>query len=427
MLEYDNPILHTSLWEEFNNQPWEPLTESKGKWKDHDYTAVHNTNAFKSGYTLREFTNANQFINALRPEVVAKSSFPLEISIGFVNEKTLDKVEFTITFEEPEMAKLEVTTSQAVIYNQLKNTQSFYRDNNPEISPESDPKKQNGLTWSEKTVKSSLPTAKCHQLCKKAIDKLKVKRFREIKKDENFWALIKKNESYKNCIVDLRMFNEVFQQQNISEAEEYIADDLEFNVPGTAKDFTQFQSFLDYIKTENILANASKKVLKYPLDVYIQFASKDNARAACIWIAYSDAPQDKKKNVRLTLFTAIPYMYRKVPQKIVVKTIRDKKDLIEVIQSPDLYIDWNYSRKHYDTTAKDAYWVAKRMILKLIGNNYVPFPDGIDIIEFATSKPELSTRPVLVDHRQGDKSQLKSDGKRKAGGRPKGSTKKKEW
>ena len=409
MLEYDNPILHTNLWEEFNNQPWEPLTESKGKWKDHDYTAVHNTNAFKSGYTLREFTNVNQFINALRPEVVAKSSFPLEISIGFVNEKTLDKVEFTVTFEEPEMAKLEVTTSQAIIYNQLKNTQSFYRDNNPEISPESDPKKQNGLTWSEKTVKSSLPTAKCHQLCKKAVDKLKVKRFREIKKDENFWALIKKNESYKNCIVDLKMFNEVFQQQSISEAEEYIADDLEFNVPGVAKDFTQFQVFLDYIKIENL-----QKFSHYPLDVYIQFASKDNARAACIWIAYSDAPQDKKKNVRLTLFTAIPYMYRKVPQKIVVKTIRDKKDLIEVIKSPDLYIDWNYSRKHYDTTAKDAYWVAKRMILKLIGNNYVPFPDGVDIIEFVTSKPELSTRPVVHKSTTGR-------------GRPKGSTKKKEW
>lgn len=411
MLQYDNPVLHTNLWEEIENRPWAPLVESKGSWKNHDYITVNNTNAFKTGVREKEYSSKEKFLTDLRKERVEKHSngkFPVIYYIGFINPVNLDKVEFLVTFNDLETAILEVTTSQAIISNKLK-TSYEYGNGSQSVTrtPEPDKKAQNTLTWSEKTIKSTVPIDKCRELLKKAIDRLKIKKFREIKPDEDFHALLKRNENYKNYIVNMQKFNEVFNT-DLYEAKETIVDDINFVVPGSARDFDNYQNFLKYIHPKNLL----EFPIKFPLDVYIQFASRENGRVACLWVSYPEKPVNRKKNVRITLFTAVPYMYKKTPQKVVIGTVRNKNDLRSVVQSDDLYIDFNTSRKHYDSTAVDGWMIIKKMILKLLGNGFSILPEGEDILEFAFREPGIGERPKVT-----------SPGR----GRPKGSTKKKEW
>lgn len=428
MIDYDSQVLHTNLWEEIEDQPWKPLEESRGKWRDHDYIANTTDTTYHTGYTLREYTSANQFLTNIRPESIKKASFPLEVSISFINEKTLDKVEFTIFYKTANEAELEMSTATAILTNKLKTSSRWEYDSTLSDegkeehkwkrvdirTPESDPKKQNSVHWEEKRIKTKLSTLRCYNLCKEAIKRLQIKRFREIKRDEDLKDLVNKHEVFKNCIIDKKSLNEVFfhSTKKLYENEELIASDLDFEVPGTAKEFTNYRTLLNFINPKNLIENEKNYTSLFPLDVYIQFASPENGRVAGIWISYPTKPEGRSTTARITLCSAIPYVFqRQKPRDIVIRTIRDKNDVMSVIKSDDLYLDWNYRRSHIDTTIIKAYGIVNGMIHKLMGEGFYVMPEEMNIIEFITKKPELTTRSVV------NKPQVKK-------GRPAGTTKK---
>ena len=391
MIQYDSDIIHTGLWEEIIEQPWESLTESKGPWKNPSYKAfstLYNNRDHGAGYTVRQFSNWQQFLNSIRPDVINKTKLPAEYYIGFISPKTLDKVEITTLIDDPDVVQIEMITAKALKANKLK-TKFDYDDDGREIATrydEPDKRAQNILTWDEKRTTTNLQPDKALVLLKSVIDKLRRNQFREISPGENIRDLLK-NESFQSQIIDMKRFNEVFQQEltlkRLYEEDDPIADDLDLPIPGKAMDFNNYRAFLDFIDPKKIL---TKPDHYFPLDIYIEFVSKDNAKVAAIWLAYKNKPtgEHKQKEAVLTFFSCIPFIYRRVgnSQRQVIKTVRNRADLIELVQSEDLYMDWNYKREPMAVTIIQAKSIANNLIMKLLGNNFTILPDGSDVLKF---------------------------------------------
>lgn len=115
MLEYDNPI--SNLLEQFFEEDWtNEFARLKGSRSEMDKAAINNTNSFNTGYTDRDYINVDRFLTDLRPERLSNpkkfKSFPIDISITFVNPQTSDRVSFYVEIASVENVKIDVRTLQ---------------------------------------------------------------------------------------------------------------------------------------------------------------------------------------------------------------------------------------------------------------------------------------------------------------------------
>ena len=174
MFKYSRPIFN--ILEELQ------LAEAKmDRWQS-------NNNSFKSGYTVREFTDLQHFLTACRPERLNTKikNWPADFDIEFVQPKTLDRVQIGLHYPDATRAVFEMVIYKTEeVYN--RHIRRGFKIKNPVYD---------AVKWSETRTKVAFKADQLYAKLKEVTTKLKNAGFRVLDPDEDFLKIIAAHKPY---------------------------------------------------------------------------------------------------------------------------------------------------------------------------------------------------------------------------------------
>lgn len=147
-----------------------------------------NNNSFKSGYTVREFSDFQHFLTACRPDRLQSKikNWPADFDIEFINPKTLDKVQIGLHYPDATRAIFDMTLFKTEeVYN--RNIRRGFKLKNPVYD---------AVKWKESRTKVAFKSDQLYNKLKEIVSKLKAAGYRVLDPDEDFLKIIADHKPY---------------------------------------------------------------------------------------------------------------------------------------------------------------------------------------------------------------------------------------